>query len=103
VGPQELLPTGLGFFRRNHFVPVRAAHDLDELNTMLLAGCREDEARRIDDSKPHTSGDSTGRPPARYRTNGIERDHGSLNERLRPMLGPPSRSLQRRYSRVVMP
>jgi hypothetical protein len=38
----------VGFFRRNHFVPVPSAHDLDELNAMLLAGCREDEARTID-------------------------------------------------------
>ena len=29
-----------GFFRRNHFVPVPVARDLDELNAMLLAGCR---------------------------------------------------------------
>lgn len=38
----------VGVFRRNHLVPVPAARDLDELNAMLLAGCREDEARRID-------------------------------------------------------
>ncbi len=37
-----------GFFRRNHFVPVPSVRDLDELNAMLLAGCREDEARVID-------------------------------------------------------
>src|SRR5438067_12924192 len=38
----------VGYFRRNHFVPVPAACDLDELNAMLLDGCREDEARLID-------------------------------------------------------
>ena len=37
-----------GTFRRNHLVPVPAARDLEDLNAMLLAGCREDEARRID-------------------------------------------------------
>lgn len=37
-----------GFFRRNHLVPVPAARDLDELNTMLLAGCTEELARVID-------------------------------------------------------
>jgi hypothetical protein len=38
----------VGYFRRNHFVPVPAARDLYDLNVMLLAGCREDEARVID-------------------------------------------------------
>jgi transposase len=38
----------VGTFRRNHLVPVPAARDLDDLNVMLLAGCREDEARVID-------------------------------------------------------
>jgi len=38
----------VGTFRRNHLVPVPAARDLEDLNAMLLAGCREDEARRID-------------------------------------------------------
>jgi transposase len=38
----------VGTFRRNHFVPVPAARDLDELNGMLLAGCRDDESRVID-------------------------------------------------------
>src|SRR6185503_8214188 len=33
----------VGYFRRNHFVPVLAARDLEDLNAMLLAGCREDE------------------------------------------------------------
>ena len=38
----------VGTFRRNHLVPVPAARDLDDLNAMLLDGCREDEARHID-------------------------------------------------------
>jgi transposase len=38
----------VGTFRRNHFVPVPEARDLDDLNAMLLAGCREDESRVID-------------------------------------------------------
>jgi len=37
-----------GFFRRNHFVPVPAVRDLDELNARLLAGCQEDLGRIID-------------------------------------------------------
>ena len=37
-----------GYFRRNHLVPVPCAADLDALNTLLLAGCREDEARMLD-------------------------------------------------------
>jgi len=53
-----------GFFRRNHFVPVPSAHDLDELNAMLLAGCREDEARTID-GRQQTIGEALA----------IERDH----------------------------
>jgi transposase len=38
----------VGTFRRNHFVPVPVARDLDDLNAMLLDGCREDEARLLD-------------------------------------------------------
>lgn len=38
----------VGFFRRNHWVPVPTACDLEELNQKLLAGCREEEQRRID-------------------------------------------------------
>jgi transposase len=38
----------VGYFRRNHLVPVPAAADLDALNALLLAGCREDEARVLD-------------------------------------------------------
>jgi transposase len=36
-----------GFFRRNHWVPVPQARDLAELNRQLLAGCREEEKRKI--------------------------------------------------------
>jgi transposase len=38
----------VGRFRRNHLVPVPRVADLAELNTMLLAGCEADLARRID-------------------------------------------------------
>jgi transposase len=36
-----------GYFRRNHWVPVPRAQDLDELNAQLLAGCHADERRMI--------------------------------------------------------
>jgi len=36
-----------GYFRRNHWVPVPQARDLDELNAQLVAGCRDDERRHI--------------------------------------------------------
>ncbi len=36
-----------GYFRRNHWVPVPQAVDLDALNAQLLAGCRADEQRVI--------------------------------------------------------
>ena len=36
-----------GYFRRNHLVPVPAAGDLDHLNELLLAGCKEEEQRVI--------------------------------------------------------
>jgi transposase len=36
-----------GYFRRNHWVPVPVAADLDELNRQMLALCHADEARRI--------------------------------------------------------
>jgi hypothetical protein len=63
----------VGFFRRNHFVPVPAARDLDELNALLLAGCREDETRMID-GRQQTVGEALA----------IERDH------LLPMPGKAS-------------
>jgi transposase len=36
-----------GYFRRNHWVPLPQARDLDELNAQLLTACREDERRQI--------------------------------------------------------
>ncbi len=36
-----------GYFRRNHWVPVPSARDLEELNEKLLDACREDENRQI--------------------------------------------------------
>jgi len=38
-----------GYFRRNHWVPVPEAADLDELNEQLLVSCRRDEQRMIGD------------------------------------------------------
>jgi len=46
-----------GYFRRNHWVPVPVAEDLDDLNAQLLAGCRTDEARVIT-GRPHTVGEA---------------------------------------------
>lgn len=37
----------VGTFRRNHWVPVPQAADLDTFNAQLLADCRQDEARTI--------------------------------------------------------
>lgn len=36
-----------GYFRRNHWVPVPTAADLNELNRQLLTACQADEHRRI--------------------------------------------------------
>ncbi len=36
-----------GYFRRNHWVPVPEAKDLDDLNEQLLAACYQDELRKI--------------------------------------------------------
>jgi transposase len=36
-----------GYFRRNHWVPLPKARDLDDLNAQLLAACRADECRQI--------------------------------------------------------
>jgi transposase len=54
----------VGYFRRNHLVPVPRVESLEELNELLLAGCRADEQRRIA-GKPHTVGEAMG----------IEREH----------------------------
>jgi hypothetical protein len=37
----------VGYFRRNHLVPVPRVKDLAELNTLLLDGCRQDRQRSI--------------------------------------------------------
>jgi transposase len=37
----------VGYFRRNHWVPVPVASDLDNLNAQLLAACQRDEHRVI--------------------------------------------------------
>jgi transposase len=37
----------VGYFRRNHWVPVPEAEDLAALNRQLLAGCHDDEQRTI--------------------------------------------------------
>jgi len=37
----------VGYFRRNHWVPVPVARDLAELNAKLFADCRQDENRLI--------------------------------------------------------
>jgi hypothetical protein len=54
----------VGFFRRNHLVPVPSARNLDELNAMLRVGCRNDETRTID-GRQQTVGEALA----------IERDH----------------------------
>jgi hypothetical protein len=37
----------LGYFRRNHWVPVPSAVDINDLNRQLLAACQLDEQRCI--------------------------------------------------------
>jgi hypothetical protein len=54
----------VGYFRRNHWVPVPSVADLDELNRVLLAGCRGDE-RRLIDGRERCVGEALA----------IERDH----------------------------
>jgi hypothetical protein len=36
-----------GYFRRNHWVPVPQARDLEELNEQLLRACRQDQQRTL--------------------------------------------------------
>jgi transposase len=38
----------VGYFRRNHWVPLPEARDLEELNAYLLACCQQDQLRQID-------------------------------------------------------
>ncbi len=47
----------VGYFRRNHLVPVPQVASLAELNQRLLDGCRADEQRRIA-GKAHTVGEA---------------------------------------------
>jgi Mu transposase, C-terminal domain len=54
----------VGTFRRNHWVPVPKANDLDALNAVLLAGCRQDEERTL-----------AGRELAVGAALALERDH----------------------------
>jgi transposase len=39
----------VGYFRRNHWVPVPSEPSVSELNKQLLKGCKEDEGRMIGD------------------------------------------------------
>lgn len=47
----------VGYFRRNHLVPIPRAVNLEELNRYLLDGCCADQQRRIA-GKPHTVGEA---------------------------------------------
>lgn len=38
----------IGYFRRNHLVPVPSVKDLAELNALLLRACQQDQHRRIE-------------------------------------------------------
>jgi transposase len=44
-----------GYFRRNHWVPVPQAQNLEELNAWLLSACQQDEQRQVGD-RPVTVG-----------------------------------------------
>src|SRR5208283_5072315 len=54
----------VGYFRRNHLVPVPRVANLAELNVLLLGGCRQDQQRRI-----------AGKPMAVGEAMEIEREH----------------------------
>jgi transposase len=54
----------VGYFRRNHLVPVPRVENLEELNQLLLEGCHADEQRQIA-GKPQTVGEAMS----------IEREH----------------------------
>jgi hypothetical protein len=49
----------VGYFRRNHLVPVPQVKTLGELNQLLLRGCRADQQRRIA-GKPMRVGEAIG-------------------------------------------
>lgn len=53
VQPQEKggVESEVGYFRRNHFVPVPQVADLAALNAHLLHGCQEDEKRLVGERK----------------------------------------------------
>ena len=68
----------VGYFRRNHWVPVPSAADLDELNGVLLAGCRGRRAaadRRSRAVCRRGSGDRAG-PSAAGRRGGLRPGRG---------------------------
>src|SRR5207302_1776485 len=66
----------VGYFRRNHLVLVPRVESLEELNKLLLAGCRADEQRRIA-GKPHTVGEAMGIDLEHY-LDVLERKPGAL-------------------------
>jgi transposase len=47
----------VGYFRRNHLVPIPCVENLEELNRQLLVGCRADQQRRIA-GKPQVVGEA---------------------------------------------
>jgi transposase len=47
----------VGYFRRNHLVPIPYGENLEALNQQLLVGCRADQQRRIA-GKPHAVGEA---------------------------------------------
>lgn len=50
----------VGYFRRNHLVPVPRVKSLEELNEELLDGCRAD-FKRVIDQRPHNVGEMFAR------------------------------------------
>jgi transposase len=47
----------VGYFRRNHLVPIPCVENLEELNRQLLVGCRADQQRQIA-GKPQVVGEA---------------------------------------------
>jgi hypothetical protein len=58
-----------GYSRRNHLVPIPQVKDLEELNELLLEGCRADEQRRIA-GKLHAVGEAIALGSGRFRSGG---------------------------------
>jgi hypothetical protein len=54
----------VGYFRRNHLVPIPCVENLEELNRQLLVGSRADQQRRI-----------TGKPQVVGEAMQVEREH----------------------------